>query len=151
MVLIAALMTLSTSAYAQEDVRLVFGDDTDGVLRIARLYGSAAISRQQNGDPLIAGAIENLPYALRFLNCRNANVCEDLNFRIGFQIKPSPETINSWNASKRFSRAYLDAEGDAILEMDAVISGGVSAQMLTSTFEYWRLSLSQFTKHIGFN
>ena len=147
---VAMVVTPVGAGQAQQSVKTMAPVSSGEMLRIARLFGSAAISRQKNGDPLIAGAINHIPYALRFLNCANRDACEDINFRVGFQVKPSIDVINAWNASKRFSRAYLDGEGDAILEMDVVINGGVSTEMLNSSFEYWRLSLNQFVKHIGF-
>lgn len=158
LVLITAAMCISgvvtasaqESVQSQDDISIMRSDSSEDILSVARLFGSAATSRQQNGDPLIAGSIENIPYVLRFLNCTNRRACEDINFRVGFQVKPTSDVINAWNASKRFTRAYLDGEGDAILEMDVVVNGGVSAQMLNTRFEYWRISLDQFTQHIGF-
>lgn len=129
---------------------MIDGANIDGVLNTARQFGSAAISRQTNGDPLIAGNINNYRYTLRFLNCADRPACDDLNFHVGFQIKPSPEVINAWNADKRFSRAYLDAEGDAILEMDVELKGGISPGNLSASFNTWRLSLAQFIQHIDF-
>ena len=60
------------------------------------------------------------------------------------------DKINEWNRSKRFSRAYLDADGDAVVEMDLNLRGGVTRDNIEANFSNWRLILDQFTAHIGF-
>ncbi len=119
-------------------------------MKIARNYGSATVTAQPNGNPKIIGKIDNIPYIIRFRNCAKPNLCQDMNFRVGFLIKPKADTINDWNKNKRFSKAYLDDENDAILEWDIIISGGISKENMDKNFAYWRLTLSQFTAHIGF-
>ncbi len=129
---------------------LIDGNNIDEIIFIARQYGSAALAYQADGNPKIIGRIDNIPYIIRLRNCTNEQICEDMNFRVGFLIKPSIELINKWNQTKRFTRAYLDNEKDAILEMDIVIDGGISSKNLDKIFSYWRLSLAAFTKHIEF-
>ncbi len=128
---------------------LVDGSDVEGIMRAARAYGSAALATQPDGNPMLSGRINGIPYSARLRNC-TARDCADMNFRVGFMIKPTPEAINNWNRDKRFSKAYLDNAGDAILEMDVVLSGGVSPDNLGEVFAYWRLTLDQFSAYIGF-
>ena len=40
--------------------------------------------------------------------------------------KVTLEKINEWNKTKRFSRAYLDSDGDPNVEWDIDLEGGVS-------------------------
>ncbi len=134
----------------QQEQKLFDGADLGTVLGAARMFGSAALSRQKSGAPLIIGDIDGYRYSVRFLNCRNRPACQDMNFHIGFKKPVELATINAWNSGKRFTRAYQDPEGDAILEMDATLEGGVSAQNIKGLFHTWRLSLSQFVKHIDF-
>jgi hypothetical protein len=136
-----------TISFSQE---LITSSNLDQIIKIARNFGSATLAKQSDGAPMIIGKIDNIPYRLRFRNCTEQTICQDMNFRVGFLIKPNAEIINSWNKEKRFSKAYLDDDKDAIIEWDVVISGGISSQSLEKTFSYWRLTLSQFTKHIGF-
>lgn len=147
-----AVAILPQTAITQEmSLKLVDGTNIDGVIEAARQYGSATRASQKNGHPMITGRIEGIPYTVRFRNCPDASTCEDMNLRVGFLIKPTPEAINIWNRDKRFTKAYLDADNDAILEMDVILQGGVSAENMNEVFSYWRLSLDQFTAHIGFN
>lgn len=146
-ILVLALLFAAPSAHAQT---LVDGANIDGIVEAAREYGSATRASQPDGNPMIAGKIEGIPYFVRFRNCSGRDTCSDINIRVGFLVKPPIEAINAWNRDKRFSKAYLDAEGDAILEMDVVLVGGVSQDNMSEIFSYWRLALDQFTRHIGF-
>jgi hypothetical protein len=47
-----------------------------------------------------------------------------LQLYAGFHAKPSLIKVNEWNQMTRFSRAYLDQEGDAIIEFDLDLESG---------------------------
>jgi hypothetical protein len=47
-----------------------------------------------------------------------------LQLYAGFHAKPSLVRVNEWNQKTRFSRAYLDHEGDAIIEFDLDLESG---------------------------
>jgi hypothetical protein len=144
----ALALALSVSAQAQNDIT---GADTDEILNVARGYGSATLATQSNGDPQINGKINGITYQVYFRNCTNNTDCEDLNFYLGFlDLKPSLEVINDWNYNKRFSRAYLDPDKDACVEMDIDLVKGVSAEYLDSQFSLWNLILTQFAEHVGY-
>jgi hypothetical protein len=58
------------------------------------------------------------------------------------------KTLNEWNRTKKYSRTYLDSDGDACLESDLVIAGGVTpARMLDflktcrMSFQLWCIEL----------
>jgi hypothetical protein len=130
---------------------LLTGADTAEVLNAARGYGAANLTTQSNGDPQITGKIEGVTYQVYFLNCTNNANCEDINFYLGFMdIKPSLESINDWNVSKRFTRAYVDQDRDACLEMDLDLVRGVTAEYLDAQFELWAMSVKQYASHVGY-
>lgn len=142
------MLALPVSAQAQQ---LLTANDTDEILNAARGYGSASLTSQSNGDPQITGRIDGVTYQVYFRNCTNNTDCEDLNFYLGFlDLKPSYEAINEWNFSKRFSRAYLDQDMDACVEMDIDMVEGVSATYLDSQFGIWDMVLKQFADHVGY-
>ena len=143
---IALAMTATAQAQA-----LITGDDVNEILNAARGYGSASLTTQSNGDPQITGKMEGITYQIYFRNCTNNERCEDLNFYLGFlDIKPSLEAINEWNYNKRFSRAYLDTDLDACVEMDLDLVKGVTAEYLDAQFELWSLVADQFSTHVGY-
>ncbi len=131
-------------------LEIIDSSNITDVVKIARNYGSATLSTQPNGNPKIIGKIDNIPYIIRFRNCMDQTQCEDMNFRVGFLIKPDASIINNWNKAKRFSKAYLDDDNDAILEWDVILYGGITKENMDRSFSYWRLTLAQFTSHIGF-
>jgi len=139
-------LCLAASAQAQT---VVDGSNVDEIVNLAKGYGSAALSAQSNGDPQIDGRIEGVPYHVYFMNCtENAN-CEDLNFYSGFlDVKPDMETINAWNRDKRFGKAYLDSDLDAVVEWDVNLEYGLTRENLDAAFALWALILGQYTTYI---
>lgn len=143
---LALAMTITASAQT-----LLTGADTSEILNAARGYGSATLTTQSNGDPQITGKIEGITYQIYFRNCTNNADCEDLNFYLGFlDLKPTLEVINDWNFNKRFSRAYLDQDKDACIEMDLDLVKGVTADYLDSQFGLWAMVVGQFAEHVGY-
>ncbi len=52
-------------------------------------------------------------------------------------VAPTPTVVNEWNETNRFSRAYVDKAGDATIEDDLILSGGVTrenVEMFVTTF-----------------
>lgn len=140
-------LALSLSAQAQT----LTGANTEDILAIAKNYGSASMTKQSNGDPQITGKIGGVSYQVYFRNCTDNKNCEDLNFYLGFlDIKPTLEEINDWNFNKRFSRAYLDQDKDACVEMDLDMVQGVSAEYVDSQFALWKMVVQQFADHVGY-
>jgi len=145
----ALAVALTISAQGQT---LLTGVDTGEILNAARGYGSATLTTQNNGDPQITGKIEGITYQVYFRNCTNNTNCEDLNFYLGFlDIKPTLESINEWNSTKRFSRAYVDQDKDACVEMDIDLVQGVTAEYLDSQFALWNMVVTQFAEYVGYN
>lgn len=144
----AMALALTASASAQT---LVTGADTAEILNAARGYGAATLSTQTNGDPQITGKIDGISYQIYFRNCTNNKDCEDLNFYLGFlDIKPTMESINDWNYNKRFSRAYVDQDKDACVEMDLDLVKGVTPDYLDSQMSLWAMVVGQFAEHVGY-
>jgi hypothetical protein len=114
------------------------------------LLGTAA-SAQSNGDPKITGKIEGVSYQVFFMNCTDNANCEDLNFYAGFlDNKQTLEVINAWNRDKRFGKAYLDSDLDAVIEFDVNLENGVTRENLDAAFSLWSLILDQYTTYIGY-
>lgn len=56
----------------------------------------------------------------------------------------SPVIINEWNRTKRFSRSYIDREGDPILESDIDLEGGITEQAIVTWIQTFAISLKAF-------
>ena len=130
---------------------LLDGSNVDEILKLAKGYGDASLETQSNGDPKIKGVMDDVSYSIYFMNCIDNEDCEDLNFYAGFlDLKPKQEDINSWNRDKRFGKAYIDTDGDAVVEMDLNLEHGVSSDNLKADIDVWKLVLGEYTDYIGF-
>ncbi|MEZ4432641.1 MAG: YbjN domain-containing protein [bacterium] len=57
-----------------------------------------------------------------------------------------PGRINEWNRTKRFSRAYLDGEGDPIIESDIDLEGGITQKAMVAWIRTFAVSLAAFNR-----
>ncbi len=89
--------------------------------------------------------------ALYLLDCQEGR-CESLQLYAGFSMEKPPtlERINAWNREHRFSRAYLDADGDPALEADLDLAGGVAEGAVLNFLDLFEESLRAFAAWIGF-
>ena len=111
---------------------------------------SPEVTKDSQGDPLIRFRLEALRCAIYFFGCKNDR-CESYQFSAGFSMekKPGQEKINEWNRTKRFGRAYIDAEQDPHIEMDVDLDGGVTHEYIVRTLSTWRAVFLAFVKYIG--
>lgn len=144
--MVSSVLGLSAPAFAQT----IDGSAIDDILALAQGYGEATLETQDNGQPRIAGQVDGVPYQVFFLNC-GSGLCEDLNFYAGFGgIKPAMDSMNAWNRDKRFGRAYLDSDLDAVIEYDINLEYGVARENLNAAFGVWSLVLAQFADYVGY-
>lgn len=61
------------------------------------------------------------------------------------KTKTDMEHVNKWNQNRRYSRSYIDSDGDLFLKLDLDLTGGVTdknilhfAQLCKISFEAWR-------------
>lgn len=149
--ILAAALLVGGSASGAWAQTMVDGTNVDEIANVARGYGSVTMDKASNGDPMISGKIEGVSYYMFFRNCTDNANCEDLNFYAGFlDNKPTIDAINAWNRDKRFGKAYLDSDLDAVIEFDVNVEYGISDKNLDSTFSVWSLILKQFADYIGF-
>jgi hypothetical protein len=57
--------------------------------------------------------------------------------------------MNDWNRDKRYSRAYLDRDGDPVLESDLDLDGGVTRARVKDFLRTYNEALRLFLQHIG--
>jgi Putative bacterial sensory transduction regulator len=65
------------------------------------------------------------------------------------QKKMDLKKVNEWNATKRFSRAYLDKDGDAVIEWDVDLEGGTTAGALKESIRTYRLGVMAFVRFLN--
>ncbi|MFH1843773.1 MAG: YbjN domain-containing protein [bacterium] len=56
--------------------------------------------------------------------------------------------VNDWNKTKKYSRAYIDDDGDPVLELDLDLEGGVTRERIVSFITTFRVSLNAFRDEV---
>jgi tetratricopeptide (TPR) repeat protein len=56
--------------------------------------------------------------------------------------------VNEWNRTKRYSKSYLDDDGDPHLELDLDCSGGISEDRILDFFHTCRRSFGRWTEDV---
>ena len=149
----AALFALAAGASATEPP-MVRAQDPPTLVEAMQSRGYVAeLTTDKSDDPMIRGSASGTNFQVLFYNCTNHRDCATVQFHVGYDLKAAPllESINEWNRSQRFGRAYLDKENDPILEMDVDLDdGGVSPLLFIDNLEFWTSAMGRFEKHIGF-
>ena len=73
-----------------------------------------------------------------------ANQNTDAQLYAWFKGKLKPEKANEWNKRHRFARAYVDDDGDAVLESDIDFTGGVTEANIKAWIKLYRDQLGAF-------
>lgn len=111
-------------------------------------------TRQQNDKGVVYFQIKLGDWDKVFvdlLDCQN-NLCTSMIVYAGFTLDNPPglDKVNLYNQQKRFVRAYVADNGDAWLEDDLDLAGGVTAANIKAWLERFGKSISEFTDAIGF-
>ncbi len=61
-------------------------------------------------------------------------------------VNPTLATINEWNQKNSFSRAYVDKDGNAVLENDLILTGGVSSDSIELFVKTFRDSVARWAR-----
>jgi len=129
--------------------QMISAKNVDGILNIARGYGSAVLQKDGDGDPFIVGRMDGTKYSISFYGCRHGRDCDDIQFASGWEgANVTLERINRWNRTRRFAKAYLDRSGDPVLEMSVNLDNGVSTANLDDTFAWWQRILKEFNEKV---
>ena len=113
-------------------------------------YKAEVLTRKDSDKPkYIGSASGGVNFYIDLYDCK-ADRCASLQFFSAFD-KDQPmtaEKINGWNLENRYSRAYIDDEGDPYLEYDANLSPGGTYEALDDDLQVWTNSLGKFTTFI---
>lgn len=84
-----------------------------------------------------------LQWKLEGFNCQIfvSEDAESLQFHSSFADGTATlKRVNEWNRTKRYSRSYLDDDGDPHLELDLDMCGGVTTDRIRDFFKTCRVS-----------
>ena len=65
-----------------------------------------------------------------------------------FGARPHLGDVNKWNATRRFTRGYLDTGGEACLESDLDLAGGVTARTIWRWMKMFAQSAPAFGRQV---
>jgi hypothetical protein len=77
----------------------------------------------------------------------NGNTDAQLYFALG-DVQTTAAKMNAWNKKKRFSRAYMDDDGNPALESDLNFDGGITEDNIKTFIKLYRSLMKSFVEHI---
>lgn len=147
----AIALACAAPAYSQA----ITAKDPGSIVSALQSKGyQAQLDKDKGGDPLIRSASSGSKFNVFFYNCTEGSDCATVQFYSGYETEddatPSFEKINEWNRTKRFGRAYIDAEGEPVIEMDVDLDdGGMSQALFMDNVEFWTAVMAEFESYIG--
>jgi hypothetical protein len=63
-------------------------------------------------------------------------------------VGPTPTVVNEWNQTMRFSRAYVDKDGNATIEDDLILGGGVTRENVEIFVKTFRDTVSRWARFV---
>ena len=112
----------------------VYTAATETLIRqvLAEMEIAYAQSVDDNGDPIWRYTHNNILTTLVSYDPTIAGSYASLLFFAGWNTKGDfpLSVINEWNRTSRFGRAYVDDQGDPVVELDLLLAGGVTAQTI---------------------
>lgn len=146
-----ALATLAASpALAVGAVDEVLGRVTpDRMAGLLQDMGYRAEILTENGKSRIRTRIGGANVSVAFYACDEGQACANVGLRAYFEdeAKKGAEFANQWNRDQRFSKAYVDRDGDLALEFDVFVRG-VTQRTLRSSFDVYEDQLKEFSDEL---
>jgi hypothetical protein len=143
------VLAMSGAALAADD--LVDATDPQKLAEIFRGFGSARMDTAADDTPAIRGRIEGNAFSVYFYGCNEQHAeCSTINLTASWDMdgQTTLEQINEWNAGKRFGRAYVDSDGNAIVETDINLSGSITYANMEGSIDWWRIIMADFKANV---
>jgi hypothetical protein len=135
-----SLCLLAAPAAQAADLQARFTDNE--LIQILKGEGYSTASNLKPGA--ISLKIEGKSYVL--FNGKDGDL--QLYYGIG-GAKVNAEDMNTWNRTKRLSRAYLDSDKDPVLESDLMSDAGLSRKHVTEFLRVFVGSVEQFRRFVA--
>ncbi|HXE58446.1 MAG TPA: YbjN domain-containing protein [Gemmatimonadales bacterium] len=73
----------------------------------------------------------------------------NIQFYSFFKKKADVQKMNEWNRAKRFSRVYIDGDGDPVIEWDLDLEGGTTLGAVKESIRTYRLAVVTFAQFLN--
>lgn len=129
----------------------VTASNPESVASVIRGKGfDVELTKDDEGDPMIRAGGKGYKFLVLFYGCTDGRDCTTLGLYAGWTDSSADiDRINRWNRDNRFGRAYIDKDGDPVVEMDIDLDdGGMSRLLFEDHIEFWMSIMSQYSKYI---
>lgn len=108
-------------------------------------------SDDSEGNPLFRLQREGYSVFLITDDCTDVG-CGTLRLYVGFALsdKPDWQMVNGWNRTHLHTRAYLDKDGDPVLESDLSLKDGVTTEGISTYLRRFGEETQSFVAQVGF-
>ena len=167
---LSALAPPAGPIWAQDSTAVSTGTDTASVEKtlsikskadvetVLRYNGFGFKTETHDGKDYLVVDVDGITTVVNFFDSKGQLIGDDANREMasmqlyaGFigDSSVTPQRMNEWNRNHRFTRAYIDNEGDPVLEMDLNLAfGGVPERQLEDSLALWELSVVSFQKFV---
>ena len=103
-----------------------------------------AVTLDDDGDPVWTFTHSGILITIVSYDEKESDRYASLLFYAGWAADTAVSlfAINDWNRRSRFGRAYVDETGDPAIELDLLLTGGVTAQTLKEYIEVFVATVS---------
>lgn len=129
----------------------VTATDPESVASVIRGKGfEVELTTDNDGDPMIRAEGKGHRFVVFFYGCTAGQDCVTLGLSaVWTESNADVDKVNAWNRDNRFGRAYIDKDGDPVVEMDIDLDdGGMSPALFEDHIEFWMSVVAQYSKYI---
>ena len=148
---LATLLLMSAAAAESPAQELVDGSNPSRILEFAQGIGSAKLGADVDGDPEIAGQVDNQKYKINFFGCADALPCSSIKLVTSWKFKNGAVTQDEVNAFNRYGqlvKAYLQGEDEVAISMVVLLQHGVSVDNMKEWFGWWSFHVGEFDDEV---
>ncbi len=149
----AQRLTVQSSAPASPGA-LVDATNPQLIAEIMKSEGyEAKLSQQDSGASEIQSNVAGTHFWIYFQACDpDFTNCEVITFAAGFDFD-TPQVsgvLGNWNQT-RYSKAYLDSQGDPFVEFSVNMAQGVSRENFVNTLDWFASETVAFMQQVGWH
>lgn len=144
-------VAIARPALAQSIRENITAGDPEAIAAVIREKGfDVTMAEDDDGDPMLKAEGRGYSFVVFFYGCTGNRDCTTLGFYSYFADGTSDVTkLNAWNRDNRFGRAYVDKDGDPVVEMDLDLDdGGMPPLLFEDNIEFWMLVMAQYAKYV---
>jgi len=144
---------MSVVAQTSPETKVYNGLSMDDLADTLLLEGLRFVQVPIDGKGMVANqrfdVSDGVQWSVFGYDCEKETGCSEIQLRSVFLDNAAPDVLlskmNDWNASNRFTRAYLANRSNVILEMDIYLRGGQSLKNIREQITIWRQSVRRFS------